>query len=343
MKKYLPIVLIIILISLGWYFVQGKSNSLNISNSKNSSGEAKESEAPKILKSPISGLECIDANRRPIAVMIAGDAVARPLSGLAEADLVFNMPVITDSITRMMAVYVCNSPKELGSVRSTRDDFIPLARGLDAILAHWGGSHFALDLLDKGIMDNIDALKDSGSIFFRKSGIAAPHNGFTSYSRLSGAAAKFDYRLENKFDGYLHLEGNLTSAATTTKTLMVGFPGSFQVKYIYDPADNSYWRWRGGTKEIDKNNSQQVAAKNVVIMFAESHQIEGQYNTVAVEGSGKGIVYRNGEEIQATWKKDKANQTSKLYFYDLNNEEIKFVPGQIWVEVVQPDQTVSWK
>jgi len=78
-------------------------------------------------------------------------------------------------------------------------------------------------------------------------------------------------------------------------------------------------------------------------MFAESHQIECQYNTVAVEGSGKGIIYRNGEEIQAAWKKDKTNQTSKLYFYDLGGNEIKFVPGQIWVEIAQPNQEVNWK
>ena len=345
MKKYLPIILIIILLGLGGYFIQSKGKSINISNSSGSASSLSgvPLESPKISKSPISGLPCANAARRPIAVMIAGDAIARPLSGLSEADLIFNMPVITDSITRMMGIYVCNSPKELGSVRSTRDDFIPLARGLDAILAHWGGSHFALDVLDKGIMDNIDALKDSGSIFFRKSGIAPPHNGFTSYTRLSGAAEKFDYRLENNFSGYLHLEGDLTSVATTTKTLLVGFPGSFQVKYIYNPTDNSYWRWRGGTKEMDKNNGQQVSAKNVAIMFAQSRQIEGQYNAVDVEGSGKGIVYRNGEEIFGTWKKDAKNQTSKLYFYNSSGEEIKFVPGQIWVEVVQPDQTVSWK
>lgn len=343
-RKFLPLILLIVLLGLGGYVVAQKNGgTINVGNQNDSDNKNTPSAEPKVVTSPISGLACANAERRPVAVMLAGDAIARPLSGLSEADLVFNMPVITDSITRMMAVFVCNSPKELGSVRSTRDDFIPLARGLDAILAHWGGSHFALDLLDKGIMDNIDALKDSGLTFFRKSGIASPHNGFTSYSRLSQAADKFDYRLTNNFDGYLHLEERLTGMGTTTKTLLAGFPGSYQVKYIYDPEDNSYWRWRGGTKEIDRNTNRQVEAKNVVMMIAESHQIEGQYNTVAVEGSGKAQIYRNGEEIFGAWKKDKAKQTSKLYFYDQSGEEIKFVPGQIWVEVVQPNQTISWK
>ena len=330
------------LLAGGFYFIwQGKGRVFEFSAGNNSLLSS--SPSPSFKKSPVSGLSCVNANRRPIAVMLAGDAIARPLSGLTEADLVFNMPVITDSITRLMAIYICGSPKEIGSVRSARDDFIPLARGLDAILAHWGGSHFALDILDKGVMDNIDALKNPYNAYFRKSGIVAPHNGFTSFNRLYEASEKLNYRLENNFSGYLHLGGNLASSATTTKTLIIGFPGTFQVKYVYEPASNSYFRWRGGTKEIDKNTNKQVEVKNVVIMFAESHQIEGQYNTVAVEGSGKGIIYRNGEEIQAAWKKDKTNQTSKLYFYDLGGNEIKFVPGQIWVEIAQPNQEVNWK
>lgn len=340
MKKIIPIILLIILLGMGGYFISKKQGGvIDISGGK---PEAKNEET-KLPVSPISGLSCASAQRRPIAVMLAGDAVARPLSGISEADLVFNVPVITDSMTRLMAVFVCNSPKEIGSVRSTRHDYIPLARGLDAILAHWGGSHFALDKLDKGIMDNIDALKNPNNAYFRKSGIISPHNGFTSYGRLAGAAEQLGYRAEGKFGGYLHLSEDEKPVATTTQILSIGFPGAFAVKYVYDPAANSYLRWRGGLKEMDKNNNQQVAAKNVAVMIAESHQIEGQYNDVAVEGSGKAQIYRNGEEILGTWKKSAADQTSKLFFYDGAGAEIKFVPGQIWIEVAQTNQAIIYK
>ena len=344
MKKYLPIILLIILLSIGGYVVAQKNGGvINIGGSANNNGNPAASPKPTLAVSPISGLACVNARRRPMAVMLAGDAVTRPLSGLSEADLVFNMPVITDSMTRFMAVYVCNTPKKIGSVRSSRDDFIPLARGLDAIFAYWGGSHFALDELAKGVINNIDALANPYNAYFRKSGIASPHNGFTSGARLYEAAGKMGYRLSGKFDGYLHLAEDIKTSATTTATLSIGFPGSFAVKYVYDPEDNSYWRWRGGTKEIDKNTGKQVEAKNVAIMFAASRQIEGQYNDVDIEGSGKARVYRNGEEIIGTWKKTAADQTSKLFFYDSAGQEIKFMPGQIWVEIVQPNQAVTYK
>lgn len=343
-KKYLPIILLIVLLGIGGYVVAQKNGGvINISGGDSGGKLAKETPVatPEFSVSPISGLACANADRRPMAVMLAGDAVARPLSGLSEADLVFNMPVITDSMTRFMAVFLCNTPKEIGSVRSSRDDYIPLAKGLDAIFAHWGGSHFALDELAKGVINNIDALKNPFNAYFRKSGIVSPHNGFTSGTRLYEAADKMGYRLENNFDGYLHLADNTKTTATTTKTLSIGFAGSFAVKYIYEAEDNSYWRWRGGIKEIDKNTGKQVEAKNVAIMIAASRQIEGQYNDVDVVGSGKARVYRNGEEIMGTWKKDA--DKSKLSFYDSAGQEIKFMPGQIWIEVAQTNTAVSWK
>lgn len=342
-NKILPFAILLIIASAAGIFLSGRSVGFEINKKEAESSFLPTPDELIQPRSPISGLPCVGAGRRPVAVMMSGDAAARPLSGLSEADMVFNVPVITNSITRLMAIYVCFSPRELGSVRSTRDDFIPLARGLDAILAHWGGSHFALDILNKGAMDNLDALKNPYNSYFRKSGAEAPHNGFTSYGRLLAAAEKFNYRLTGEFSGYPHLAADVAVAGAVAKVLRVEFAGSFQVEYKYEPLANKYLRWRGGAKEIDKNNGRQVAAKNVVIMLAESRQIEGQYNTVAVEGSGRGFVYRNGEEISATWKKSAANQAGKLYFYDRSGEEISFTPGQIWVEVVQPNQAVEWK
>jgi len=86
-----------------------------------------------------------------------------------------------------------------------------------------------------------------------------------------------------------------------------------------------------------------VEAKNIVIMRAVSRQIEGQYNDVDVEGEGEAAVYQNGEEIKARWQKDPANKFSKLYFYDEKGEEIKFVSGQIWIEIIEPGKSVEYK
>lgn len=288
--------------------------------------------------SPITGEPCENAARRLVAVMLAADREARPLSGLSEADMVFEMPVVTDSITRFMAVYGCNTPEEIGSVRSSRHDFIDLALSIDAVYAHWGGSHFAQNKLKTGVIDELDALTNYGNAFYRKNGIAAPHNGFTSGERLFSAVEKVGYRLENNFSGFSHTDSQAAIVKSQTGNLTIGYPGEFKVNYKYDAEKNSYLRSRGGITEKDKNNGSQIAVKNIAVMYARSKQIEGQYNDVELEGQGRAEFYFNGGKIEGNWKKD----GKKFVFTNENGEEIKFTPGNIWVEIVQTDQKVEW-
>jgi len=327
-------------------FWQIGSRSITIKGLENQ--EQKENFKPvnKGKVSPITGLECENYNRRPIAVMLAQDPITRPLSGVGAADLVIEMPVITNSITRIMGVYVCQEPEEIGSVRSARHDYIPLAMGLDAIFAHWGGSHFALDKLDAGIMDNIDAMKNPYNAYWQKSEIPMPHNGFTSYARLLNSAEKLGYRLINNFEGYPHLGKSKVKSqkSKVDSKLTIGYPGHYRVFYRYNSETNSYLRWREEMPEIDRLTNKQVEVQNVVVMRAASRMIQPpDYNDVDIEGTGEAMVYRNGEEIKGSWKKEGKYQPTKLYFLDQKGKEIEFVPGKIWIEIVEPYQEINWE
>lgn len=320
--------------------IENENNEITNDNKENNDG--KESESKNEMKmNLISGIECENASRRPFAVMLAGDLEAWPLSGISEADLVIEMPVVTGGITRYMALYVCNNPAEIGSIRSARHDFIPLAMGFDTIFAHWGGSHYALDKLNNKIMDNVNALYLDGSVFYRKPGLPKPHDGFTTIEKLQEYSERMGYRLESKFDGYKFYEEE--SPSDKNGLLTVGYYSIYEVDYKYNAETNSYLRFKGDKKDIDKLDSEQITAKNVVVMFAASRQIEGQYNDMDIEGEGKAIVYQNGREIKGVWQKDKSDMKSKLYFYDESGEEIKFVPGKIWIQVVEPGQKVEWE
>ena len=291
---------------------------------------------------PLNGLFCKNFQRRPLAVVLAEDPVTRPLAGLSQADLVFEMPVITGSITRLIAVYVCNLPDEIGSLRSARHDFIPLTMGLDAILVHWGGSHFALDQLDNGVMDNIDAMANPYNTFYQKRGIPQPHNGFTTGEKLINGVQKSGYRMIGQFEGYPYQDS--VASQKDVKTLRIDYSYPYNVKYVYDPETNSYSRYRANSPEMDRNSNQQIRAKNIVVMRAFSRQIEGpDYNDLDIEGTGKCQVYQNGEVINCTWQKSKSDFSSKLYFLDDNDQEIPFVPGQVWIQIVEPSQNITWR
>ena len=286
-------------------------------------------------KSLITGLDCPSADVRPIAVMLASDPEARPLSGISQADMVIEMPVDPTGITRFMAIFQCEKPKEIGSVRSARNDFIPLAAGLELIYAHWGGELGALEKLNAHIIDNIDAMKYEGTVFYRKAGIRPPHDGFTNLELLIKKAQDLNYDFKNSFPGYPHQEKEpKKNLSNLTDRININYPGSHAVYWTYDIQTNLYSRYRNGSAEIDKDNSQTVKAGVVVVMNTTSKFLKEQYISVNVLGEGVAQVYQNGSVLNGKWSKDSSKLDSKLYFYDDSGKEIQFAPGKIWVEVI---------
>ncbi len=287
------------------------------------------------LKSSITGLNCSGANVRPIAIMLASDLEARPLSGISQADMVFEMPVDPTGITRFMAVFQCEKPKEIGSIRSARNDFIPLAAGMKTVYVHWGGEHGALERLDNHIMDNIDALKYEGETFYRKKGIRPPHNGFTNLDLITKKAQDLKYDFKNSFSGYPHQEREpKKNLSNLTDRISVNYPGQHAVNWTYDSENNLYSRYRNDSAETDKDNGQIVKAGVVIVMNTTSKFLKEQYISVDVQGEGVAQIYQNGGVITGKWKKDSTQLDSKLYFYDDSGNEIKFAPSKIWVEIV---------
>ncbi len=324
-KKFIAGGVIVGLILLIWLFNSGHSFTIG-------GNQAEITKTP----SSIAGLHCDTSQRRPVAVMLGSDSEARPLSGVGQADVVIEMPVTPDGVTRFMTIFQCQTPKEIGSIRSAREDFIPLAAGFESIYAHWGGEHGALENLNQGIMDNVDALQFDGTVFYRKPGIKSPHNGFSTLNLLFQQAKTFGYSLTKDFVGYPHSDTmpakNISNIATS---MVVNYPSLNNVVWTYKVDQNIYTRNRGGSPEIDKNTGTQVTASVIAVMHTTSRVlVEGdQYITVKTTGQGIADIYQNGIRISGTWKKDPSRLDSKLYFYDQNNKEIQFVPGQLWIEI----------
>lgn len=372
------------------YFVMGKKEARKPIelNNKNQS-------LPAVSKDPantgpvgaISGVLCDNWNRRPVAVMQPVDSQARPVAGFSQADMVFEMPNPAAGIfvTRLMGVYQCGSPEEIGSIRSARHDYISIAKGLDAIFVGWGGSAFALKKLDDGVIDNLDCNdqggKSASKYCFRKerSGLMRIEDtGYIKFAQALQAAQDFGYRMESKFSGYPHQEDTALESRPNGGHLRIGYPGIMEAEYDYDRESNSYKRIWGGVPDIDRTTKERIAPKNIVVAIAENEQIlatvdykargvqdpwegleewekvgpkniSGRYNNLQfgdpwfdTKDNGSAYYYLNGEQFRGAWKKDKSSAESKLTFYDEANQEVKFVPGQIWVEVMVPGQVFEW-
>ncbi len=334
--------------------------------------------------SPITGVACDNWSARPVAVMQPSDVSARPAAGFSQADMVFEMPIWTGGNTRLMGVYLCDLPDDIGSMRSGRHDYIPLAKSLDAVFVHWGYSEFAKVLLGQKVIDNIDCLTTDFCPRWPQTGIMKLEDtGHITKTNIEAAEKQYGYRTTGTFSGYPHQEEAALDQRPQGGHLRIMYPKPWDVSYDYDRATNTYLRSWDGVPDTDKNNKQRIAPKNIVVMMAESEQITlatdyagrgtkspwdlipeadragingvpgapniGRYNNLNIgdpwfdtKDSGDAMFYMDGQQLRGTWKKDKSQIDSKLTFYKDDGTELKFVPGQIYVEVVEPGEKVEW-
>ena len=310
--------------------------------------------------SPISGMACENWNQRPFAVMQPADVAARPLAGLGQADMVFEMAAVYGDITRLMGVYQCTLPEEVGSLRSARHDFVAVAKGMNAIYVHWGRADIEKfkDLLNNGIIDDMNCNNDGGKsseqYCFRKTATGTMRGvdtGYAKFAQLQQGAKDFGYSMTNTFVGYPHQAEAALDQRPTGGLLHVGFAKPYAADFSYDKASNTYVRTWGGVQDTDRNTGQKIAPKNVVVMVADAAPLVAgeQYVNIQLgdpwyddQDSGVAYFYMNGQQIKGTWKKDKSKVESKLMFIDEQGQEIKFVPGQIWVDQVDPGQALRW-
>lgn len=279
---------------------------------------------------PLSGLPCPDSSRRPVAVMLASDFEARPLSGLGFADLVIEMPVTPNGITRMMAVYQCRWPDEIGSIRSARMDFIPLVQGLGAIYVHWGGEREALVLLDGGIVDNVDALAYEGTTFYRKDGVPGPHDGFTTPGLVAERAERLGYAASASVPAFPRSgEAPERNLAALVPSVVVFWPQGMDVEFRYDADRDVYLRWRGGAPEMDALTDEQVAAGVVIVASTEVTGVNDQYLGIRTTGAGDAVIYQHGRRQEALWRKPTVTDT--LSFTDSAGHPVPLGPGSVWI------------
>ena len=140
-------------------------------------------------------------------------------------------------------------------------------------------------------------------------------------------------------------DGKASASPTATDikfNFWASMPG-YDVEWKFDASTNSYKRFNGGSAHIDWGfDKPQLTASNVAIMFVkETGPLDTEHHMYyEVTGTGKAIVFQNGEAIKGTWKKDSA--LDREVFYDTNGDEIKMVRGATWVEIVPSTNEVTY-
>lgn len=301
-----------------------------------------EPEIPKFVF-PLTGIPTdSEPTNRAIAVTINNHPLARPQSGLINADIIYEM-LVEGSITRLLAIFQSEYPERVGPVRSAREYFIDVAQGYDSVYVAHGYSPKAKEMLNAGVIDHINGMRYDGTLFKRSSDRKAPHNSYTFKDSLLEGMEKLKYekyKVPQPLSFFPENElGNISGQDVTEITVSYSKNKDFIANYEYKPNEKSYARIVNGNETVDKETDEPIRLANIFVIET-AHQVvdsSGRRNIDLTSG-GKGLVFHQGKMVEVEWK----NESARILPYK-DGAPYSFVPGKTWIHVVPDLNIVSFQ
>jgi hypothetical protein len=278
-----------------------------------------------------------DADFLPIAAMIDNDPLARPQSGLAQANIVYEAKA-ESGITRYLAIFATSSSAvEIGPVRSARPYYLDWAEGYGALYTHVGGSPEALAKIKSEKVPDINEFYQ-GQYFWRTDDYAAPHNIFTSLASLKKYAEKMNLKTGD-YDSWLYKDEAATEQRASSSIEINFSVHDFLVNWKYNTEKNEYVRYLAGAKHQDADGTP-IIAKNIVIMQVKSKTLDAELRReMTTIGEGKAWYCFDGICETGKWRKESKTKREKIY--NSGGEEARFNASTTWIEVIQEEGQVS--
>ena len=232
-------------------------------------------------------------------------------------------------ITRIMAVFgsIENLPDEIGPVRSARTHFVKMAKALDAIYGHVGGSTLGKQLIRTLGVRDLDSLTQvSAELKGTSNGRWVEHVKVFPKSKVTAAitqrklatttTTKSPYAFgDKKGDGV----GN---------AVQVAMSGSYYSSFTYDAAKGLYVKHRGNltTPVHTAYDGDPIAVKNVIVMYGNRFQEDAGHISFTLS-SGTGVLLVNGTSREIKWSRT----NSQLTFTETDGTPLTVAVGKTYV------------
>jgi hypothetical protein len=306
---------------------------------------------PRSSESPINGIlytkKELDAlkENRPIAVMIDNHVMARPQTGVSQADIVYE-GVVEGGITRLMAIYWSNKPNTFGPIRSVRNYFIDWLSPFDPLFIQDGcasSTDARIDACGNIVAYKIKNIATFGSWRDTSSGREAPYNEYSSALKALDYAAKNDWTGISDIEPWKFKNDALPDNRGAKTIVRMAFSTDseavdYKVEWGYNKANNSYLRKISDDEDIDAYTNKQIEAKVVIIEENNVIPSNDELGHMIIETTGVGSIkiLQDGKIVSGTWKKD--SRSSRTKYYDKNSKEIELNRGLIWIESLPRNQ-----
>ena len=305
---------------------------------------------------PLTGLKVADPailERRPVAVKvnIVPRYSTRPPWGLSQADIVYDY-YHNDGYTRFYAIFYGSDAGLVGPIRSGRLLDVDLTRMYQSIFAYGSAdpaindrllnSEFSNRLILEGESTSCPPTPENPMCRFEPTGVDLMLGSTQALSQYITSRGVANGRQD--LNGMV-FNSNPSPNGTPINQAYIRYSGDNYLRWDYDAASGRFMRFQDNVYDqgqgedyaplIDRNNNQQIAAENVVILNARHEYIRqppGEIVEILLSGTGSGYALRDGQIFQVTWERQTINSVLTLKLPDGTPYPLK--PGKTWFQVI---------
>jgi hypothetical protein len=276
------------------------------------------------LRSPFTG-EPVKSLGPVLAVKIDNIVLARPPTGLTDADIVYLLPV-EGGLSRILAVFSSHFPPVIGPVRSSREDDLELLRqfGRPAFAYSGAQPHLVPVVHNARIVDLYAGIVGG---YYRDPNRVAPYNLYANTRQLLAEAhgASTAHDIGFRF-------GPAPPGGTVAPAASAAYPAA-SFTFRWSAAKARWLVWMDGAPAGTTEDGQ-LSAATVVIQYTTvrtSHFLEQGVRPPYAEttGSGPALVLRDGKAWHVQWSRPNADGGTT--FTTATGQPMTFALGPVWI------------
>ena len=277
-------------------------------------------------------------DRPAVALKIENNPVAYPLSGLEDAEVVYEEPV-EGGLTRFMAIYHCTDSAQAGPIRSARVVDPPIMSPYTLILGAAGGNDIVLEELDEADVVLIDETRARSAMTrVDRPGITLEHTLYAD----SAAIRKLGRRsYEETPPDDLFEFGELQGTGRRARSVTLTFSAGTVVTYDWN---GKRWSRSDGDAPLVNESGEQIEVDNVLIeehTVNHSERLGDILGTPSPEiedvtGSGRAFLFRDGRVFAGRWERE--SEDEPVRFESRNGDAFVLHPGTTWIELLPDEQ-----
>ena len=266
--------------------------------------------------------------RRVLGVKIDNHPLARPQSGIDQADMVMEM--LVEGITRFITIWHESDAEYLGPNRSGRPtDSNLLPAFNEPTFTISGAQGWVQNMITS---NGVNLIKELSKGTFRISGRRAPHNLYVDTFALRETADERGYP-DLPPEGPIWEFGPLPSDALPASSVQVNFARN-TVVWDWDETEGMWLRTADGREGMvrdQEGNETRLGVPVMVALYTNQYSVNGLPSS-EVTGSGEAYVFAEGKYVAGTWEREEL--TDWFTLTDADGKVITVPAGKIWVSLV---------